>query len=155
MLRKGTVAVLMAGLLAACNDGDPTGSGTPSSPPATTTLPTAPETTASGTGSASPTATSTCPSVPPLPAGATVVTATVQGGQITTERRQWQVKTGSQVRVAVTADVADEVHVHTYDAKAGTVPGCPTAIDFVARIPGTHEVELEKAHKHLFAIKVS
>lgn len=150
MRRLATVAVLMAGLLTACDGGDPTASAPPSTPPVTTTPPSAP-----ATGSATPTATSTCPSVPPLPAGATVVTATVTGGQITTERRQWQVKTGSQVRVAVTADVADEIHVHTYDAKAATVPGCPTAIDFLARIPGTHEVELEKAHKHLFAIKVS
>ena len=150
MWRNAAVAVLMAALATACTDGGtPQASPTPSSPLVTTELPVPSATTTT------PAATSTCPSAPPLPAGATVVTATVAGGRVTTEHRQWQVKLGSQVRVAVTADVADEVHVHTYDAKAATVPGCPTAIDFTARIPGTHEVELEKAHKHLFSVKVS
>jgi glucose/arabinose dehydrogenase len=154
MLRKVTVAVLMAALLGACDGGDPAPSATPSTAPPTTTLATTAPPTTTSSASTSPTATSTCPAQPPLPAGATVVTATVRGGTVTTEHRQWQVKTGSQVRVAVTADVADEVHVHTYDQKAGTTPGCPTAIDFTARIPGTHEVELEDAGKQLFTIKV-
>ena len=151
MLRTATVAVLMAALLSACDGGDPAPSAAPSTAPSTTTLTTtAPPT----TGSTCPTATSSCPSQPPIPPGTTIVSATVKGGTVTTEHRQWQVKTGSHVRVAVTADVADEVHVHTFDKKATTTPGCPTAIDFAATIPGTHEVELEDAGKQLFTIKV-
>ena len=153
MWRSAAAAVVLAALVTGCgDDGAPKASP---SPVVTTELPTsAPPTTAPPTSS-TPTATSTCPSAPPLPAGATVVTATVAGGNVTTEHRQWQVKVGSKVRVAVTSDAADEVHVHTYDAKADTVPGCPTAIDFDARIPGTHEVELEKAHVHVLEIKAS
>jgi predicted small secreted protein len=96
-----------------------------------------------------------CTTPPPLAPGATVVTASVVRGKVATAHGQWSVRLGSNVRIVVLADVADEVHVHSYDKKADTVPGCPTAIDFVANIPGTVEVELEAKGLHLFDLKAS
>jgi hypothetical protein len=89
------------------------------------------------------------------PIGTTIVTATVSGKSVSTPHAVWSVKVGAPVRIAVTADRADEVHVHEYDKKQDTKPGCPTSIDFSASIPGTVEVELEKAGLHLFDLKAS
>lgn len=137
MIRTLGPVLVLAALATGCGGNGGDGSTVdPTSPPATTT------------GAAS-----SCPAPPPLPAGATVVSATVSGGKVTTEHGEWAVKLGTPVRVAVTADVADEVHVHSYDKKQDTVPGCPTAIDFVANIPGTVEVELESKGLHLFDLK--
>ncbi len=148
-------AILLAGLaLTGCGGYDDP-SAAPATAPATATTPsttpsTVPSTVPTTTG---PTASSSCGPQAPLPAGATLVTATVSGSTVTTANHTWRVKVGSAVRIAVTADRADEVHVHSYDKKQDTVPGCPTAIDLTASIPGTVEVELENAGLHLFDLK--
>jgi hypothetical protein len=84
-----------------------------------------------------------------------VVTAVVDQGEVVTDHLVWTVRRGTRVRIAVTVDHPDEVHVHSYDAKQAAKPGCPTAIDLVANIPGTVEVELEDAGLTLFEIKAS
>lgn len=145
-----TIAAVAAVLaLTACDNGgnDPSTIET-TNPPATTPATGSPAATSTGPGT-------TCPASPAAPAGAAVVTATVTKGKVTTEHEEWSVKAGTPVRVAVIADVEDEVHVHTFDKKQDTTPGCPTAIDFTANIPGTHEVELEEAGLELFTIKVT
>jgi hypothetical protein len=147
--RLAPVLVLVALAATACNDNGGDGSTVETTSPPVTTPATTPPTSAPGT----PAASSTCPSQSPLPAGATLVTATVTGGKVSTDHAVWTVRRGTPVRVAVTADVADEVHVHTYDRKENTKPGCPTAIDFVAAIPGTVEVELESKGLHLFDLR--
>lgn len=145
-MSRTTFAALLVGTLAltACG-GD--GGSTPTPAPSTTTAGPTPATTTSAPSS-------TCPAPPPA-GTVTVITATVAGGKVTTEHRQWSVKLGSQVRVSVVADVADEIHVHGYDLKKDTTPGCPTDITFTANIPGTVEVELEEAGLTLFEIKAS
>jgi hypothetical protein len=155
MTRAATVALALTALaLTGCSDGG--GSPSPTTAPPTTPTTTAPPTTSPPTTAAATTPSGpSCPAAPALPAGATLITASVAGGKVTTAHAQWSVKLGSKVRVAVTADVADEVHVHSYDKHEDTTPGCPTAIDFTANIPGTVEAELEKAKLHLFDLKAS
>lgn len=151
-MRFGPVVVGAALLaLTACGGG-----GSPTASPS----PTASATSPAPTGTPSPTA--AAPSVPagceqpaPAAAGATVVTASVSGGRVTTERRRYDVALNSPVRLLVTADVADEVHVHGYDIKADIEPPCPAVVDFEARIPGSVEVELESSHLELFEIRAS
>jgi heme/copper-type cytochrome/quinol oxidase subunit 2 len=48
---------------------------------------------------------------------------------------------GEQVRLVVTSDVADEVHVHTYDLELRLKPGVPGTLQFTADKPGLFEVE--------------
>lgn len=145
-MRRTTAGLILCTLLTACSNGD---KGTPSASPSTGTTP--PPATST---SAAPTTSSTCPSQPD-PGSRTLITATVTGGKVTTAHAQWSVKLGTPVRVAVTADVADEVHVHGYNLKQDTTVGCPTAIDFTANIPGSVEVELESKGLTLFEIKAS
>ena len=109
----------------------PTGTTTPSATPAATPTPTA-----------------------VAPAG-TTIEVTVTGGKVTTPSKRVKVKLGDTVRLTVTSDVAEEVHVHTYDRTADLAPGKPTTLEFEADIPGTHEVELEKSHLGLVELQVS
>lgn len=77
-----------------------------------------------------------------------------EDGAVVGGPRREAVELGEKVRLVVTADTAEEVHVHTYDLKADVGPGQPAEITFVASIPGVHEVELEKAHKLLVSLEV-
>ena len=73
---------------------------------------------------------------------------------MTAESGTVEVKTGEQVRIEVTSDVAEELHLHGYDLTAPVSPGSPGIIEFNADIPGAFEVELEDAHKRLFELRV-
>lgn len=54
----------------------------------------------------------------------------------------------------VSADVADEVHVHGYDLMADVAPGSPARISFEASVPGRFEVELESRALQIAELRV-
>lgn len=85
---------------------------------------------------------------------ATEVTIEVTDGAVIGPER---VKTdvGSKVRITVTSDAADEIHVHGYDLMQDVRAGEPATITFVADAPGVFEVELEDAKLPLFELEVS
>ena len=140
--RRAAVAALTTAAaltLAACgNDSSPQATGT-----ATTT---APATTTGSGATAGPTTTAadTTPTIE-----VTVVGGKPQGGV-----RREQVKTGETLVLRVTADVADEVHLHGYDKSADVAPGKPAEIRFTADIPGVFEVELEQRRQKLIELEV-
>jgi hypothetical protein len=139
--RRAAVAALTTAAaltLAACgNDSSPQATGT-----ATTT---APATTGPGaTAGPTTTAADTTPTIE-----VTVVGGKPQGGV-----RREQVKTGETLLLRVTADVADEVHLHGYDKSADVAPGKPAEIRFTADIPGVFEVELEQRKQKLIELEV-
>ncbi len=82
-----------------------------------------------------------------------MISVEVVEGEVTVEGPA-TVGLGDEVTIRVTADVADEVHVHTYDLYADLEPGTPGEITFVAEIPGVHEVELEGAGLLLLNLEV-
>lgn len=53
---------------------------------------------------------------------------------------------GETVRLAVTSDVADHVHVHGYDLFSDVSPGATARFRFPADIEGVFEIELEDTH---------
>ena len=55
----------------------------------------------------------------------------------------------------MTADRADEVHLHGYDRKVDIEPGKPAELEFTADVPGVFEVELEEAGLKLVELQVS
>jgi heme/copper-type cytochrome/quinol oxidase subunit 2 len=83
----------------------------------------------------------------------TVIEVSVAGGTVHGPQRT-TVDKDSPVRIIVTSDVADEVHVHGYDLKADVGPGLPGTVQFTATIPGTFEVELEGLGQLLFELEV-
>lgn len=125
--------------------------------------PTTPTTTASTTGATTATTTAAGPasSAIPVPAvtttagdGARLVEVVYAGGQVAGGAQRRSVQIGEKVRLRIESDVADEVHVHTYDLRAAVAPGQPAVIDLVTSIPGRHEVELEKKRKQLLVLEV-
>ena len=84
-----------------------------------------------------------------------VVSLTVKGGKVTGATGRVKVELGSTVRLVVTSDVSDEVHVHTYDKHADVTAGSTTTLQFTADIPAIIEVELETRRLLLTRLQVS
>lgn len=62
---------------------------------------------------------------------------------------------GSVVALMVTSDIAEEVHVHTYDILRAVSEGNPAHFAFTAEIPGVFEVELEGSGRLLLLLEIS
>jgi len=75
----------------------------------------------------------------------TVIEVSVAGGRVSpSPDRRVEVARGVNVRIVITSDHADEVHVHGYDIEKPIGAGRPTTIEFVADQPGSFEVELHE-----------
>jgi plastocyanin len=70
-----------------------------------------------------------------------VVEVVVAGNRVETATDQVEVASGDPVRLVVTSDVDDEVHVHGVDLTAPLVAGEPTSLEFTVPEPGVFEVE--------------
>ena len=123
-------------------DTTPAPGGSTTAPPASTTTLPPPSTT-------EPIATTTTTAGPAV----TLIEITVANGAVK-GRTRIKVNVGAPLRLVVTADVADEVHVHGYDLYADVAPGQPATIEFAATIPGVFEVELEGAGLELLSLEV-
>jgi hypothetical protein len=77
------------------------------------------------------------------------------GGVVTGGSSRVEVAAGEAVRLVVTSDVAEEVHVHGYDLEVALAPGQPTAIDLVGDLPGVWEVELHGSGDVLCELEVA
>ena len=86
--------------------------------------------------------------------GPQTIQVTVTGNQVQTAAKRVKVRLDSQVRLEVTADRADEVHLHGYDRKVDITPGKQAALDFTADTPGVFEVELEESGLKLLELQV-
>lgn len=82
------------------------------------------------------------------------VELTFANGSVAGGAHTLSVGLGKTVRLKVTSDVAEEVHVHTYDIKADVAAGQTATLEVHATIPGRHEVEMEKAGKTLLILEV-
>jgi FtsP/CotA-like multicopper oxidase with cupredoxin domain len=72
------------------------------------------------------------------------------GGVKTIEKRQ-----GQTVRLTVSSDAADEVHVHGFDIEKPVGPGEPARFVFAADIQGRYEVELHGSGTQIAQIDVT
>lgn len=144
LLRLALPLALAATLVSACGDGG----STVTSPPRTGTV-TAPTTT-------TPTTTSTtAPSATPSSDVDQDIAVTYTAGAVTGDTGRVKVKLGSRVRIVVTSDVAEELHLHVYDVKKVVTPGQPTEILFTADVPGQVELELEQSRMTLVRLVIS
>ena len=119
-------------LLSACSSDDETPVTT-----TTTRAPAAAETTTTSSGAAD-----------------REIRVTVVDGEVVGGSQRVSLSVGESVRLEVTADVADEVHVHGYDLLAAIAPPEPAVLVFDADIPGVFEVELEDAGLTLVELEV-
>ena len=77
------------------------------------------------------------------------------GGQVRGGRRTEKVELGEEVRIRAVSDVAEELHVHTYDRRVDLQPGQPGEVVFTADIPGRHEVEFEQSGRPALTLEVA
>lgn len=141
-VRSIAVVLVVASAVTACGGSESSTTPTTTS----TTRQTAPNAVAEST-------TTSAVASPSTPASQ-VIEVVVVGGRAAAPASRPVVARGKQVELRVTADVSDEIHLHGYDRSVDTRPGETVSLLFVADLPGIFEVELEKAHRHLFAIEV-
>ena len=87
------------------------------------------------------------------PSGSAIVVR-VKNGKVQMPDDVVELSLGEPVRLEITSDTADEVHVHGYERKAEVAPGQKVVLEFNADIPGTFEVEFEDAGLKLFELQV-
>lgn len=87
-------------------------------------------------------------------ADSATIAVSLAGGEVVGGVRTEVVPLDEAVRIEVSGDTEDEVHVHTYDLFGNVTPGEPAVIEFVADIPGVHEVELEGSHLLILELQV-
>jgi FtsP/CotA-like multicopper oxidase with cupredoxin domain len=85
-----------------------------------------------------PTETETEPPPPPKPE---VTRIRIQGGAVVGGAKDIDVTRGDTVRIVVTADAADEIHLHGYDITRNAGPGSPARFRFKANAEGAFEIE--------------
>ena len=61
---------------------------------------------------------------------------------------------GSQVRLQVTSDVDDELHVHGFDVEKPLRPGSTTTVELTADQQGVFEVETHETELQLLQLEV-
>ena len=138
-------------LLGACGGDGGAQGGAPSQPQVPASEGSADETEA---------ATPTPASESPAPAqaepegNAQTIQVQVVGGQVQTANSEVTVPLGTPVRLEVTSDTADELHVHGYEQRTSVSPGTPAVLEFTADIPEQFEVELENTQTELLQLRV-
>lgn len=137
MIAAGLGMVLTVGGVAACGEGDPA---------------------AGPTAGASPTATSTAPqeTPSPTPTGPEVelFEFTITGGMADPPLERVTVPRGATVRIVVTSDEADSLHLHGYDETADLEPGQEAVLEFVADQTGLFELETHHSQLQLLQLVV-
>lgn len=82
---------------------------------------------------------------PQEPTESPVQRIVLEGGQVSGGPQDVTVTSGEQVRLVVTSDGPDEIHVHGYDLTQDTAPGEPARFTFEADIEGSFEIESHTA----------
>jgi len=134
-------------LTAACSAGTaPTATPSGAPPTASPTSPTSPTSSSPSAPASSPTAAAT-PAVQELE-------LVVSGSKVSGDTGTVDVKRGQPVRLTVTSDVADEVHVHGADVGKDVEAGGTVVLEFTQQAAGRFEVELEGARRVLTRLQV-
>ncbi|MBJ7328986.1 MAG: hypothetical protein JHC95_03750 [Solirubrobacteraceae bacterium] len=81
-------------------------------------------------------------------------TIRVQGGQPVGGVEDISADKGERVRITVTADTADEVHLHGYDIEREVGPGKPAVFAFTANLEGVFEMELHSSETPIASLSV-
>lgn len=107
------------------------------------------------TAGAAPGTASAAPSAATSAADVAEIRVTVAGGKVSPRPSVHKIRLGQTVRLVVTVDKADEVHVHGYELEREVAPGKPATVDFRADQAGTFEVETHESDLQLLQLQVS
>ena len=87
-------------------------------------------------------------------AGVRVVEVEIAEGRVSTDDDRVEVRSGDTVRIVVTSDVDDEVHVHGVEQTAALVAGETATVEFTVDEAGLFEVETHEGDLLLFQLLV-
>jgi FtsP/CotA-like multicopper oxidase with cupredoxin domain len=90
-----------------------------------------------------PTRTSTTPEE--TPTEPTVERIAIRDAQVEGGARTIRVKAGDRVRIVISADAPDQLHLHGYDIEREARPGAPARFDLTARLEGVFDLESHTA----------
>jgi hypothetical protein len=79
--------------------------------------------------------------IPAVPPEATVERIRIAGGEVVGGPKTITVTKGDRVRIVVSADAPDDIHLHGYDIEKEVGPGEPARFDFKASLEGQFEME--------------
>ncbi|MET7421223.1 cupredoxin domain-containing protein [Dactylosporangium sp. NPDC005555] len=82
------------------------------------------------------------------------ISVTITGGRAEPPVGRVEVGKGSTIRLTVTSDAPDELHVHGYDRRAVLEPGRPATLEFRADTTGMFEIETHGGHLLLVQLVV-
>lgn len=82
------------------------------------------------------------------------ITVTIAKRRVAPPTGRVTVSKGQLVRITVTSDVSDELHVHGYDLGARLPAGTPGSVEFRADKTGLFEVETHETELVLFQLVV-
>ncbi|GAB3401697.1 cupredoxin domain-containing protein [Flindersiella endophytica] len=82
------------------------------------------------------------------------LTAKIEKGAVTPNAEKLEVKAGTTIKITVTADMKDELHVHGYDKSVELQPGKPATLEFVADTTGEFEIESHGTDKLIYQLVV-
>ncbi|MGH8825305.1 MAG: hypothetical protein ACRDVN_12610 [Jiangellaceae bacterium] len=133
-LAAALMTVTVAALLVACGDADDGQADTTAPEPPPTSQPAEPET-------------------PPADQVREIEVG-ITDGTVDTAEDSVEVAVGDTVRMTVSSDVDDEVHVHGVDRTAELSASRPTTLEFTVDEPGVFEVETHDSHLLLFQLLV-
>lgn len=85
---------------------------------------------------------------------ATDIVVAVKDGKVSPKTHRVKVAVGSSVRILVSSDVDDEVHVHGYDIEREISAGQSVTIEFTADQTGVFEVETHESDLLLLQLQV-
>jgi hypothetical protein len=136
VIRHPVPALILAAtlLLAGCSGDDP-GTTTPSSsPPPSSASADATPTDSAFTG--------------------TEIVVEVKNGKVSPPTHRVKVSKGTQIRLQVTSDKADELHVHGYEIEKELPAGEQVTLDFTADQTGLFDIELHESDLQLAQLEV-
>ncbi|MEU7799990.1 hypothetical protein AB0B10_12020 [Micromonospora arborensis] len=152
-VRTRTSTALAAGVLTAllvtgCGQGDDPSGATPSTAATSAASPSAATTAPASAASPTPSASASTPAVD------REIIVTIAKRRVDPPTGRITVDKGKLVRITVTSDVSDELHVHGYDLGARLPAGTPGSVEFRADKTGLFEVETHETELVLFQLVV-
>jgi hypothetical protein len=69
----------------------------------------------------------------------------VKGGVVDGDTQTFTVKKNDRVRIVVSSDAPDQIHLHGYDIEKEATPGKPARFDFKANVEGAFIIESHAA----------
>lgn len=144
-LQQLAVALACLAVVGGCSGGSTSGDAAEDSPTVLSTAVTSPTAAASTASPASP--------QPTAPQVRTIAIKVI-GRQVIPAPRRVDLRSGERLRLELTSDHDDQVHVHGFEIERDLPANTPVSVDLVGGAPGLYEVETHRPALRVLQIAV-